>query len=316
MVSEALISLNKLTKRFGSFVAVDDVSFSLNRGEVVGFLGPNGAGKSTTMRMATGFLTPTSGTVTVCGHDIITSRRDAQSNIGYLPEGGPLYTDMHVVDFLHFIANIRNINGSRRKERLDFVRDVLHLHSVWGCTIDTLSKGYKRRVALAQAILHDPDVLILDEPTDGLDPNQKFEVQKLIASISKDKAIIISTHILEEVEEICSLAMIIAHGKVVATGTPEELASQAGNHNHVIVEFSQPPEKTLIDKLDGIKNVASVEKINDMLFEITPKNKKAILEAVNNEVCKKTVPLKSIYVRSGSLNDAFRTITQPANVEV
>ncbi len=222
-----MIEVESLTKDFGLRRAVDKLSFTVKPGEVLGFLGPNGAGKSTTMKMITGFLTPTSGTARINGHDIQTAPVAAKREFGYLPEGAPGYADMRVMDFLEFAADLRQLQGDYRQQRLQQVVADVHLEGVLGQKIDTLSKGFRRRVGLAQAILHDPKVLILDEPTDGLDPNQKHEVRRLINSMAEDKIIIISTHILEEVDAICSRAMIIAQGKLLADDTPANLAARA-----------------------------------------------------------------------------------------
>ncbi len=222
-----MIEIRNLTKRYGALTAVNDISFTVSPGEVLGFLGPNGAGKSTTMKMITGFLTPTSGTVAVCGHDVENAPLAAKACMGYLPEGAPSYGEMTVRGFLEFIADVRLLTGDRRRARLDDVIARLQLGSVLEQMIETLSKGFKRRVGLAQALLHDPQVLILDEPTDGLDPNQKHQVRALINDMSKDKIIVISTHILEEVDAVCNRAIIIAGGKLLADATPKELAKRA-----------------------------------------------------------------------------------------
>jgi len=222
-----MIEIRNLTKRYGALTAVDDISFTVSPGQVLGFLGPNGAGKSTTMKMITGFLAPTSGTVTVCGHDVENDPLAAKACMGYLPEGAPSYGEMNVRSFLEFIADIRGLSGDRRRARMDDVVARLQLGSVLEQMIETLSKGFKRRVGLAQALLHDPQVLILDEPTDGLDPNQKHQVRSLINDMAKDKIIVISTHILEEVDAVCNRAIIIASGKLLADATPKELAARA-----------------------------------------------------------------------------------------
>jgi ABC-2 type transport system ATP-binding protein len=221
-----MLEIRNLTKHFGPLKAVDGISFRVDRGEVLGFLGPNGAGKSTTMKMATGFLTPTEGTAVVCGHDILTDALEAKKKFGYLPEGAPAYPDMTPASFLEFVAEVRCIPPEVRKQRVDEVVQLVQLQNVMHQRIETLSKGFKRRVGLAQAILHDPEVLILDEPTDGLDPNQKHEVRTLIKHMAKNKAIVLSTHILEEVEAVCTRAIIIARGKVLFDGTPAELAER------------------------------------------------------------------------------------------
>lgn len=221
-----MINIEGLTKRYGRHTVVDNLSFRCGPGEVLGFLGPNGAGKSTTMKMVTGFVAPSAGTASVCGHDIQTDTLAAQQRIGYLPEGAPLYAEMTPAQFLDFIANVRGLSGAGRQKRLAEVVDLLHLGPVLDQAIDTLSKGFKRRVGLAQAIMHDPEVLILDEPTDGLDPNQKHEVRELIRSMSEEKLIVISTHILEEVEAVCTRAIIIADGRLLVDDTPEALAAR------------------------------------------------------------------------------------------
>ena len=223
----AMIEIRGLAKHFGPLKAVDGVSFDVQQGEVLGFLGPNGAGKSTTMKMITGFLTPNAGTVRVCGHDVGAEPVAAKARIGYLPEGAPAYPDMTPEAFLHFVAEIRNFSGVEKEERVAEAIRKLHVEGVLHQPIDTLSKGYKRRVGLAQAILHDPAVLIMDEPTDGLDPNQKHEVRQLIRTMGAEKAIVLSTHILEEVEAVCTRAIIINRGRIVFDGTPEEFEGKA-----------------------------------------------------------------------------------------
>jgi ABC-2 type transport system ATP-binding protein len=222
-----MIKTQNLTKHYDGLVAVEDLSFSVEPGEVLGFLGPNGAGKSTTMRMIAGFITPTAGSASICGHDLATEPLAAKGALGYLPEGAPSYAEMTVRGFLGFIADLRRLEGAHRKSRLDYIIGRLQLEPVMEQSIDTLSKGFKRRVGLAQAIVHDPKVLILDEPTDGLDPLQKNEVRALIGEIAREKTIVISTHILEEVDAVCTRAIIIAHGRLVADGTPAELKSRA-----------------------------------------------------------------------------------------
>ena len=221
-----MLETHSLTKRYGRHTVVDDLSFACGAGEVLGFLGPNGAGKSTTMKMVSGFVLPSSGTASICGHDIRSDTLAAQRHLGYLPEGAPLYAEMTPRKFLEFIADVRGLNGGFRRERLATVIEQMHLGPVLNQSTETLSKGFKRRVGLAQAILHDPDVLILDEPTDGLDPNQKHEVRELIQSLSEEKLVIISTHILEEVDAVCTRAIIIADGKLLVDDSPENLLDQ------------------------------------------------------------------------------------------
>jgi ABC-2 type transport system ATP-binding protein len=222
-----MIEIRKLSKQFGSLTAVDDLSFSVAEGEVLGFLGPNGAGKSTTMKMITGFLAPTSGQVLVCGLDIEKQGLEAKRIMGYLPEGAPCYGDMSVLNFLQFVAAIRRIPVAQRHRTIDVVVNKIDLSGVLHQSIDTLSKGFKRRVGLAQALLHDPKVLILDEPTDGLDPNQKHQVRQLIQNLSRDKIVIISTHILEEVTAVCTRAIIIHRGKLLVDDTPAALLARS-----------------------------------------------------------------------------------------
>ena len=228
-----MLEIENLTKRYGQHTVVDNLSFRCAPGEVLGFLGPNGAGKSTTMKMVTGFVPPSAGRVSVCGLDIDQASVEARRCIGYLPEGAACYPEMTPSSFLEFIADIRGLTRAERKIRLDSVIEALHLGPVLNQSIDTLSKGFKRRVGLAQAILHDPKVLILDEPTDGLDPNQKHEVRELIRSMAANKLIVLSTHILEEVEAVCTRAIIIANGSILADDTPEQLARRSRFHNAV-----------------------------------------------------------------------------------
>jgi ABC-2 type transport system ATP-binding protein len=220
------IEILGLTKRFGTFAAVDNVSFSVRRGEVLGFLGPNGAGKSTTMRMLAGFMTPTAGTARIQGHDVQTDGVAARRLLGFLPEGAPTYPEMSVEGFLRFCARVRGFTGSELEDRTDNALGLTSLRGVRLQPVETLSKGFKRRVGLAQSLLHNPPVLVLDEPTDGLDPNQKHEVRQLIERMAPDKAIVISTHILEEVDAVCSRAIVIAGGRVVADATPAELGAR------------------------------------------------------------------------------------------
>lgn len=223
----ARVEIDRLCKTFGTLRAVDDVSFTVERGEVLGFLGPNGAGKSTTMKMLAGFLAPSSGTARVCGHDVVADPLAVKRALGYLPEGAPSYAEMTPAGYLSFVADVRGLSGADARRAIDRAVEATSLGSVLHQRFETLSKGFKRRVGLAQAILHDPEVLILDEPTDGLDPNQKHDVRRLIREMSADKVIILSTHILEEVDAVCTRAIIIAGGRVRADATPAELLSRA-----------------------------------------------------------------------------------------
>ena len=240
-----LIEIMGLTKRFGAFTAVDNVSFNVARGEVLGFLGPNGAGKSTTMRMLAAFMTPTAGTARICGHDVQTDSMAARRTMGFLPEGAPTYPEMTVLAFLGFVAAIRGFGGREAERRIARAIELTTLAGVLLQPVETLSKGFKRRVGLAQALLHDPPVLVLDEPTDGLDPNQKHEVRSLIQQMAPEKAIVISTHILEEVGAVCTRAIVIANGRVVADATPADLAKlhPSGRLDDVFRALTQPVGK-------------------------------------------------------------------------
>ncbi len=221
-----MIDVQQLRRSFGPIVAVDGISFKAEKGDVLGFLGPNGAGKSTAMKMLACFLAPDSGNATICGRSILTESLAVRQCLGYLAENAPAYNEMTVAGFLNFVCDARKIGGAARKKAIDRVVPLCSIASVYHQTIDTLSKGYRRRVGLAQALIHDPQVLILDEPTDGLDPNQKHEVRQLINAMAKDKCIIISTHILEEVEQVCTRAMIVARGRILVDSTPRALTAE------------------------------------------------------------------------------------------
>jgi len=305
-----MITLDGLTKKFGSFTAVDNISLSVGKGEVLGFLGPNGAGKSTTMRMVTGYLPISGGRAMVCGHDIETDPLEARRCIGYLPEGAPLYGDMTTRQFLGFIAEVRGFTGADKKKRVETAIHKLELDAVVNQPIETLSKGYKRRVGLAQAILHDPDVLILDEPTDGLDPNQKHQVRELIHKMAKDKAIVISTHLLEEVTAVCTRAVIIAHGKLVFDGTPDQLQSQAPTHNAVTIRFTSSEGLVIKSDLSSLPDVARVETLNGTnTLMVIPAAGASIVDAVGICVRDKGVEIDEIFVERGHLDDVFRQLT-------
>ena len=305
-----MIKTERLSKRYESLTAVDDVSFEVRPGEVLGLLGPNGAGKTTTMRMLAGFITPTSGKASICGHDVELDPLAAKSCLGYLPEGAPAYGEMSVRSFLEFIADLRGITGPRRA-RLSQVVDRLELAEVLNQTIDTLSKGFRRRVGLAQAIMHDPPVLLLDEPTDGLDPNQKHEVRTLINEMARDKIIVISTHILEEVDAVCTRAIIIAHGRIVADDSPQGLAAQSRYHNAVSIRLeSREHVASLRAALSSLSGVAAVE-VSEREARLTalPRPGSAILPAVSEIAAREGIALKELHLEPGRLDEVFRTIT-------
>jgi ABC-2 type transport system ATP-binding protein len=310
-----MIETNQLCKRYGRFTAVDAISFRVEPGQVLGFLGPNGAGKSTTMKMLAGFLAPSAGSARVCGFDIETQAIDAKRVLGYLPEGAPSYGEMTVRQFLSFVADVRRLEGARRGSRLDEVIGRLHLAPVLEQSIDTLSKGFKRRVGLAQAILHDPQVLILDEPTDGLDPNQKHEVRALIHSMARDRTIVISTHILEEVHAVCTRAVIIAQGRLLADATPAELEARSRYHRAISLTASNPVAvKEGLSRLDG---VAAVE-IDPQDGRITafPKAGQSIFERVDAYLREQKVVFSELQLEQGRLDEVFRQITtQPVLAE-
>lgn len=308
-----MLEISNLTKRFGPVTAVDDVSFGVEKGEVLGVLGPNGAGKSTTMKMVTGFLAPSSGTVTVAGDDIAHQPVAVKKKLGYLPEGAPLYPDMNPLDFLRFVAELRGFKGQRMGERVANAVDQVNLQSVLGQPISTLSKGFKRRVGLAQAILHNPDLLVLDEPTDGLDPNQKHEVRKLIREMAADKVIVLSTHILEEVDAVCGRVLVMAGGKVIVDSTPLELGMRSRWHNAVTMVLGGAEVEVVTRKLQDLPVVASVEIAEEKgdrfrlhVFPVTPVS---IVAEVSRCVRDNGWKTGELHVERGRLDDVFRDIT-------
>ena len=304
------IEIKDLAKHFGAIKAVDGVSFSVNKGEVLGFLGPNGAGKSTTMKMITGFLTPTRGTVSVCGYDVLTDPIAVKASLGYLPEGAPAYADMTPHSFLKFIADIRGLSGADKIRAIDSAAERAQIRNVMFQPIETLSKGYKRRVGLAQAILHNPPVLILDEPTDGLDPNQKHEVRTLINDMAADKAIIISTHILEEVHALCTRNVVIANGKVQFNGTPHELEAMSRYHNAVCVSVDNADTDKFSAFLNTLAFVGEVEHLSaERGFRVYPKQGKQITVELSQAIRANGWNIDSLYAEHGRLDEVFRTIT-------
>lgn len=303
-----MIEIRNLTKRFAQHTAVDNLSFSVQPGEVLGFLGPNGAGKSTTMKMLTGFLAPTAGTASILGFDIQKDTLKAQRLIGYLPEGAPCYGDMTVRGFLDFIAAVRGYKGAEKRERVAKAVAQVELEAVLEQSIETLSKGFKRRVGLAQAILHDPKVLILDEPTDGLDPNQKHQVRRLIQSLAYDKIVIISTHILEEVSAVCTRAVVIAHGKLLADGTPLELESRSRYHQAVTLVASEPLDQAALAALPGVAGVE--ENALEHSLSVLAKPGEVIFPQVNGLIADRGWKIKELNVERGRLDEVFRSLTR------
>ncbi len=315
---DVLLDVEGLTKQFGALTAVDDVSFQVRRGEVVGFLGPNGAGKSTTMRMLTGYLPADAGRAELCGVDVQREPVRARTKLGYLPEGAPAYGDMTPLGLLTFVAQVRGLSGAQREQRLREVRERLQLDRVWRRPIETLSKGFKRRVGVAQAILHDPELLVLDEPTDGLDPNQKFEVRRFLKDIAADKAILISTHILEEVDAICDRAIIVANGRIVADGTPAALEARAVDHNVVAVTLPADARERALSAFADAEGVADVRAANDeggageVVLLVRPAHGTDVLARVHEASRAADLPVREISRRRGRLDDIFRTLTSAA----
>jgi ABC-2 type transport system ATP-binding protein len=313
---DQLLAIEGLVKRFGPITAVDGVSFSLARGEVLGFLGPNGAGKSTTMRMVTGYLPPDAGRVEVCGVDLARNPLEVRRRIGYLPEGAPAYGDMTPAALLDFVATLRHFPKRERHERLETVSARLELEAVMQQPVETLSKGFKRRVGLAIALLHDPEVLILDEPTDGLDPNQKHQVRTLLAEMAKDKAIIISTHILEEVDALCTRAIVIARGRIVADAKPAELEARSSYHNAVTLRMAGDqlePARAVIGGVAGVSRIETSD-LGDGQGQllVLPQSQAEILDPVCRAIERAGVGVNEVYVERGRLDEVFRQLTAAA----
>ncbi len=310
---DVLLEAHELTKAFGAFKAVDGISLSVKKGEVLGLLGPNGAGKTTTMKMLTGFLTPTCGSATVCGETVTTGNVSARKKIGYLPEGAPLYGDMTPREFLHFVAACHEIDKREIPDIVESAAGAVSLDGVMEQRIETLSKGYKRRVGLAAAILHAPDVLILDEPTDGLDPNQKHEVRRLIEAMSTGRAIIISTHILEEVEALCHRAVIINNGKVVADTTPSELKARSRYRNAVTMLVPEDVAEKAAAAIKAIRMVEEVEAAKEgdhMRLTVVPKGNGDIADAIGDIAAVSNWHVSQFSVEPGRLDDVFRNMTK------
>ncbi len=307
-----MIKADALLRRFGSFTAVNGISFEVRRGEVLGLLGPNGAGKTTSIKMLTGYLPPTSGQAFICGHDVALNPEKAREVLGYLPEGAPLYEDMTPLAFLRFVGRVRGIRADALESACARAASAVHIGPVLHQPIETLSKGYRRRVGLAQAILHDPKVLILDEPTDGLDPNQKFEVRRLIEDMAPDKAIIISTHILEEVEALCSRVIIIDAGRIVADGTPAELKRRSRSHGTVSIELLQDKGDTAVTVLEKMEGVTQIERHDNADYSnlvLYPVQGMALLDPVRAALDDAGIAVRQISLEAGRLEEVFRTLT-------
>jgi ABC-2 type transport system ATP-binding protein len=313
-----MIKVEQLTRTFGPKLAVNNVSFEVNRGEILGFLGPNGAGKSTTMRMITGFIPPSSGRVVVGDHDVVEDGIAAKRLMGYLPENAPSYTDMTVWQFLNFAGELRGMRGAGRRAAVERVIDTCFLGSVVHQSVDTLSKGYRHRLCFAQSIIHDPDVLIMDEPTDGLDPNQKHEVRNLIRRMGEKKAIIFSTHILEEVEAACTRAIIIDRGSIVASGTPEELKARSEGAGVLSLRVSgQAPEavRAKVAELACVKRAAVVTSdISSVHLRVYPRSRSQngeLVGAIADLVMREHWRIEELHAEEGRLDEVFRSITMP-----
>jgi ABC-2 type transport system ATP-binding protein len=305
-----VIEVKGLSKQFGAIRAVDSVSFTVPKGQVLGFLGPNGAGKSTTMKMLTGFLAPTAGTAKIAGFDIVDNSIEVRKRLGYLPESAPSYGEMTVEEFLSFIAEMRGMRGQERDKACDRVREMCFLERVWFQPIETLSKGYRQRVGFAQALIHDPELLVLDEPTDGLDPNQKHEVRQLIKRMGENKTIILSTHILEEVEAVCHRAIIIAEGRLVADATPEALMQQSSLYNAVTVSMADSEVEKARSMLANIREVERVEPLElPGYLRVYPRNGKSIIGQVSQFARENQLKLDQLRVESGRLDEVFRKVT-------
>ena len=311
-----MIEVRNLKKVFGPKTAVNGVSFTVEKGEVLGFLGPNGAGKSTTMRMITGFIPPTDGTVAIGGHNVVDQPIEAKRLVGYLPENAPSYTDMSVQGFLSFAAELRGLTGPKRRAAVDRAVETCFLESVRHQSVETLSKGYRHRTCFAQSIIHDPPVLILDEPTDGLDPNQKHEVRTLIRRMGEQKAIIFSTHILEEVEAVCSRAIIIDRGTIVANGTPAELKSRSVQAGAVTLRLADGVTNTIKGKLDGLTMAERTTVVSEspLTLRVQPRKQFAssdLARAVGELARNERWPLLELHTEEGRLDEVFRDITLP-----
>jgi len=305
-----MIEVSNLAKRYGNFSAVSGISFSVKPGDILGFLGPNGAGKSTTMKMITGFLTPSEGSVQIAGNDVQNNTIEAQRLIGYLPEGAPAYDEMSVETFLSFICEARDLKGEIKAKALSRVIEMMSLSAVLKQRVQTISKGFKRRVGLAQAILHDPKVLILDEPTDGLDPNQKHEVRKMIRNLSRDKIVVVSTHILEEVSAVCSRAIILNEGKIVSDSTPNLLLEKSKYHRAVSIQANPAQIRELAENLGKQPFVFDLEEGEKDLTLFPFDGDQDLLMKVTDACKQNEWEIPSIRSEEGRLDEVFRTLTE------
>ncbi|HHX98644.1 MAG TPA: ABC transporter ATP-binding protein [Kiritimatiellia bacterium] len=312
-----MITVENLVKKFGLRTAVDDISFQVEKGGVLGFLGPNGAGKTTTIRMLAGYLPPTSGKIDINGIDVVADPVRAQKQMGYMPEHTPLYDEMTVRDFLRFLAEVRGFSGKERNQRVDGILEACMLRGVQHQIIDTLSKGYRRRTSLAQALLHDPEVLLLDEPTEGLDPNQKQVVRDMIVSMAQDKIILLSTHVLEEVDALCSRIMVISEGRLKADGRPADLKKRSRDYNVLTVELLAPAAEATA-AFQAIPDVAEVQTVAvegpKSTLRLIPRDKQALAVHAIEVAAHNKWMVTEIRAEPGRLDDVFRQITTTADV--
>ena len=304
-----MIKVGNLTKNYGQITAVDNISFEIEKGKIVGFLGPNGAGKTTTMKILTGYIPPTSGTVEIAGIDVLENSLEARKKIGYLPETTPLYKNMQVVEYLNFVCESREIDKSLRKERIQYVMEKLGLKTMGYKMIKSLSKGYKQRVGLAQALIHKPEILILDEPTSGLDPNQVIEIRELIKEIGKDKTVIFSSHILQEVEAVSDDILIINKGSIVASGTKEELSKSSNDITEVLFKGEKENIVNMIESIEGVLNYKEITSLgeNEHKFEI--ESQEDIREILFNKAVENSFIILEMKKQSVNLEEIFKKLT-------
>lgn len=304
------IKINNLVKSFGDQRAVDNISFKVKPGEIMGFLGPNGAGKSTTMKIATGYLPPTEGKVEVAGLDVTTHPLQVKRKIGYLPEHNPLYTDMYVHEYLRFVGKLHKLRGAGLKNRVVEIIRLCGLEKEQNKKIEALSKGYRQRVGLAQALIHDPEVLILDEPTTGLDPNQIVEIRQLIKTVSRDKTVIFSSHIMQEVQQLCDRIVVINNGKLVADEVMQELKERTGTEKVIVAEFEKPIDETLLKEIRGIKKV---EKEKENIYRIYAEADTDVRSSIFKLASEKDLALIGLRQEETSMEQIFQELTRKSN---